>query len=603
MSCSARPADFIYEMKGLSESDSRSLLYSAIPAETESNFETECPDMLKMCCGLPLAIIVTSGLLALKSADLGPFGKLEESSLSISDVLNMCFANLSSPVKACFLYLSSFPENYTIKKGRLIWRWVAEGFIPQIGQASMWETGEGYFNELLCRKLIRPVFDDNNDDQAVVCTVHPVIHEFIASLSRQEDFHTTAAELISGPFPYGTIRRFSVDCSRQENNEADTLKSSVIHLSAVRSLTVFWAAGSVPDIGTFKHLRVLDLEDTKSFDDQQAERIKHLFLLRYLGLGGTNITKLPQQIMALKHLATLDLRRTKVRELPSLGNKKLLSLFASLLTIPGGMGGMEELEELSEVLLGRDFQLNLDGSHAKDVAELVSKSRRLRVLGVKFGYLAETEPKGMNHFLKEVGESKLQSLSLDGYPYDSFALLVNYWAPNKRPQKLQKFELRMSGCLPKVPLEMKYIEALTHLHIQVKVVEAQDVRTLGKLPNLILLKLHSEESTQERLSVSRIDDGFPLLKVFWFRSSYWLQFEAGAMPRLQRLKIEFNARKTKIFYRNYDFGLQHLGCLQHVRVIIFCQHAKDPEVKAAEASIRDQVSRNREAKNRYEFYF
>jgi hypothetical protein len=158
----------------------------------------------------------------------------------------------------------------------------------------MWETGEGYFNELICSKLIRPVFDDYNDDQAVICTVHPVIHDFILSLSRQEKFHTTAAELISGPFPYGTIRRFSVDCTRQENNEADTLKSSVIHLSAVRSLKVFGVAGSLPDLGTFKHLRVLDLEDTKSLDDQQAERIELLFLLKYLGLGGTNITKLPQ---------------------------------------------------------------------------------------------------------------------------------------------------------------------------------------------------------------------------------------------------------------------------------------------------------------------
>jgi hypothetical protein len=487
----------------------------------------------------------------------------------------------------------------------------------------MWETGEGYFNELICRKLIQPVFDDYNDDQAVVCTVHPVIHDFILSLSRQEEFHTTAAEFISGPFPYGTIRRFSVNCTRQENNEAGTLKSSVIHLSAVRSLMVFGVAGSLPDLGTFKHLRVLDLEDTKSLDDQQAERIELLSLLRYLGLGGTNITKLPHQIMALKHLATLDLRRTKVKELPSFGNKKLVSLFAPFLTIPRGMRGMEELEELSEVLLGHDFLLNLDGSHVDDVAGLVNKSSRLRVLGIKFGYLAEIEAERMNHFLKEVGESKLLSLSLDGYPCDSLALLVKCWA-DKRPQELQKFELRMSDCLPLVPLEMASIEALTHLHIQVKVVEAQDVCTLGNLPNLVLLKLYSEESTQERLSVSS-KDGFPCLKVFWFRSSYFhgmgLRFEAGAMPRLQRLKMEFNARKTKFFYRNYDFGIQNLCCLQHVRAIILCKHAKDPEVKAAETSIRDQVSRipynalpmhvddlprkveTKEAERRYAFYF
>ncbi|TVU23469.1 hypothetical protein EJB05_25838, partial [Eragrostis curvula] len=589
--CSVRPTDVIYEMRGLDDDNSRSLLLSMMPTQTEdrsAGFGKNCHDMLKLCCGLPLAIIVTAGLLGLKSADLGPLGKLAESSLSLLDpcsmsdgmrnVLDACFADLFPPVKTCFLYLSTFPENYTIKKDRLIWRWIAEGFIPKKYQKSRWETGESYFNELICRKLIQP---------AVVCTVHPVIHDFIATLSRQEDIHTTAAELISGSFPYSTIRRFSVDCRRQENNEADTLKSSAIHLSGVRSLTVFGDAERMPDLLDFTHLRVLDLEDTKSLDNQQVESIRFLFLLKYLGLGGANVTKLPQQIMSLEHLSTLDLRRTEVRELPAFGNKKLVSLLAPVLTIPRGIGGMEALEELLEVLVGRDVQLNLDGSDANDVAGLINKLRRLRVLGVKFGFLAETEGKGVKHFIEKVRNSTLQSLSLDGYPWALVDLLVDNWG-------LQKFELKMPGCHPLVPEEMASIIAVTHLHIQVKVVEGKGVRALGKLPHLILLKLFSEEGTQERLSISS-EDGFRCLKVFWFRSSYFprmaLQFEAGALPQLQRLQIEFNAMKTKYSDRSLEFGIQHLCCLLQIRAVIRCKHATDLEAKAAEAAIRDQVSR------------
>ncbi|TVU23399.1 hypothetical protein EJB05_25762, partial [Eragrostis curvula] len=598
MFCSVRPTDVIFEMKGLDEGDSKSLLLTAISAKAENssaNFEDKCDAMLNKCGGLPLAIIVTAGLLAsTKLAGLGPLGKPEESD-RMRTVFDICFADLAPPLKACFLYLSTFPENYTIKKDRLIRRWVAEGFIPKTSQENLLETGQSYFNELICRKLIRPVFDDYNDDQPVVCTVHPVIHDFIVSDSRKEDFHTTAAELIlSGPFLYGTIRRFSVDC-RQKGNEADTLDSSAIHLSSVRSLTVFGGADRVLDLSTYKHLRVLDLEDTKSLDNQQVESIGFLLLLKYLGLRGANVTKLPERIMSLQHLSTLDLRRTEVRELPAFGNKKLVSLLAPVLTIPRGMGGMEELEELSEVLFGRDTLLNLDGSHAVDVVELVRKSRRLRMLGIKFGYLADTE--GVKQFLEEVRKSNVQSLSLDGYPLSSVDLLVDVW-DRERSHCLHKFELKMSGCLPLVPEEVASVIAVTHLHIQVKVLQVQGVLALGKLPYLILLKLFSEEGTQERLSISS-EDGFRCLKMFWFRCPYFLgmglQFESGAMPQLQRLQIEFNARKTKFADSNFDFGIQHLCGLLQVRAIIRCKNVTDSEAKAAEANIRGQVEATKDA--------
>ncbi|TVU24758.1 hypothetical protein EJB05_27212, partial [Eragrostis curvula] len=592
MLCSLRPTDAVYEMKGLDNGDSKLLLLTTIYAKTEhrsENIEKVCDDMLHKCCGLPLAIIVTAGLLAMKDAAPGSLGTPEEPD-GMRNVLDIAFTDLALPLKACFLYLSAFPENYTIKKQRLVRRWIAERFIPKTGQKSLWETGESYFNELICRKLIRPVFEDY-DDQVVACTVPSVIHEFIASLSRQEEFLTTAAELISGPFPCHTVRRFSVHCSRQERDEADILISSAVHLSRMRSLTVSGYAGRVPDLSAFKHLWVLDLEDTKTVDDHQLESIGLLFLLRYLGLGGTNVTKLPEKVMELKQLSTLDLRRTSVMELQAVGGTELVCVLADGLIIPREIGEMTQLEELSTVSLQPD-----------DAAGLVNKSMKLRMLGVTFGYVyipTKTNRQGIKRLLEEVEKSKLHSFFLDDYPCDSVGLLVKHWA-NKRPHHLKKFELRMSDYLRVVPQKMASLIALTHLHIRVRELEAHVICALGKLPNLVLLNLFSRRGTQGRLTIGS-KDGFGFLKVFCFSCSIFLgmglQFEEGSMPQLRRLRIDISPKETKSAYSDFDFGIQHLYSLVHVHAIIRCKHATVSEAEEAVAAIRNQVSQIKESDN------
>lgn len=206
-SCSVNPSDVI-QMKALSGIDSKEILKDILGVKAlsrvESNgvesqeiFGEEADDILKICGGVPLAIIVAAGLLSTKSADLAEplmIGKSDSMSVGMTKILYMSYADLSVPLKSCFMYLSVFPEHYTIKKDRLIRLWLAEGFIP----GNMWETGERYFNELISRRLIQQVFG-YEDDKAVGCTVHGVVLDFMASLSREENFVTVGAQLKPGP--------------------------------------------------------------------------------------------------------------------------------------------------------------------------------------------------------------------------------------------------------------------------------------------------------------------------------------------------------------------------------------------------------------------
>lgn len=297
--------------------------------------------------------------------------------------------------------------------------------------------------------------------------------------------------------------------------------------------------------------------------------------------------------MALKLLSTLDLRRTGVRHLPEIRDKKRLSLLGDQLILKGEMRGMEKLEELSRVLVGPD------GSPADSMAGLVHESRQLRMLGMRFSHLHGhngTDRQRVQNFLRAVGESNLQSLFLDNHLQPLLDIVVDSLAANNH---LQKLELRIHGCVPPVPQEMASLKTLTHLHINVLAVETQTVRVLGSLPKLALLELYSH--TSPILQVSGEDGGFPSLQVLWYNTKYaggmGLQFKKCdrlPMPKLRRLRVDVDARETSCKYDAFDLRIEHLPCLVHVHATIDWMNATltPGEVEAVEKDIRNQLSQN-----------
>ncbi|KAL6908048.1 hypothetical protein ACP4OV_002218 [Aristida adscensionis] len=598
-SCSRRPIDVVYQMKALGHDDSRSLLLHKISIPKEErpvDFEEVSNTMLNMCGSMPLAIIVTAGLLTRKSAEVGPSKVLQKSMLPLLEkynpmtegmrkILDISFSDLSLPVKSCFLYLSAFPGNYTIRKDSLIRRWAAEGLLPKRDGKDFWETGQCYFNDLVTRGLIQPVFDDK-DDKAVGCTVHCVVHEFITSLSSRENFVTTGAELYSRPFPCDTIRRFSVDSSKLD--EFDTLTSCNQQLRRVRSLTISGGTQMMHDLGAFEHIRVLDIENPKGCPYGQLESIGKLSLLKYLGIRVSRDILLHKEIEQLEHLTTLDVRGNETVFIPALTTAKLVSLLADNLALPKGMKWVQELEELSTIVLD-----SLDS--LESMAELVNKSKKLRMLGVTFSHAVkrETHRKGILRFLNAVGESSIRSLSFRSYPCHSVDLLLDRWAHERLDHNLQEFMLGISDEYLRIPQGMASLVKLTHLDITVYRVEAEGVHTIGKLPNLAVLSI-TYFCTTKGCIISK--ECFQCLKILSLESSAMgdilLQVEAGAMPQLRRLHLGFDLRGADSWYPDFNFGIQHLSCLVQVSATIYCKGAKTSDVEALEAMIVHQVSGN-----------
>ncbi|XP_039778830.1 uncharacterized protein LOC120646223 [Panicum virgatum] len=153
--------------------------------------------------------------------------------------------------------------------------------------------------------------------------------------------------------------------------------------------------------------------------------------------------------------------------------------------------------------------------------------------------------------------------------------------------------------LSALPRWFSSLSELSYLSIGVNGLRQVDLQLLGALPVLRYLHLcaHLDQKelrggvTEERLAIGG-NQTFRSLAVFEFTnySRWWLVFEQGVMPRLQRLQLIFKAS-----IRGFDVSFENLTSLKHVTVEIDCQEARNTCAKVMddafdmETRIRDAV--------------
>ncbi|PNT62409.1 hypothetical protein BRADI_4g02825v3, partial [Brachypodium distachyon] len=219
-SCCSCQGGYVYRMEPLSFADSKRLFYKrAFNSEglCYPHLEEVSNEILKKCAGLPLAIITMSCLLADQSAKdewerllaaIGSAIAKDPNAGNMTKILSLSYFDLPHHLRTCLLYLTVFPEDYMINKQRLISRWNAEGFIHEEQGRSMYEVGEGYFNDLVNRSLIHPV--GVKYGQAEACQVHDVILDFITCKAAEENFITSSDARDDRQISGYKVRRFCI---------------------------------------------------------------------------------------------------------------------------------------------------------------------------------------------------------------------------------------------------------------------------------------------------------------------------------------------------------------------------------------------------------
>ncbi|XP_073119378.1 putative late blight resistance protein homolog R1A-3 [Henckelia pumila] len=206
-------SDHLHRMSLLSDDESWTLLRAKI-------FGTKpCPHSLQgigkkiaqKCHGLPLSIVVIGGLLSKINMTLEAWHAVAAnvtSFVSSSDdncleILKLSYNYLPQHLKACFLYLGVFPEDYEISVSKLVKLWVAEGFLKHVQFQTIENTAEKYLEELVDRNLIL-ISKKNSEGKIKTCRMHDLLLAFCVKEAKYEKF-LQVSKWYASLFPGGSL--------------------------------------------------------------------------------------------------------------------------------------------------------------------------------------------------------------------------------------------------------------------------------------------------------------------------------------------------------------------------------------------------------------
>ncbi|CAL4991220.1 unnamed protein product [Urochloa decumbens] len=585
----AKQVGVAYMMKPLCLETSRKLLYRRIFGNGEKyecldEHLTEVSDrILKKCAGVPLAIITIASLLANRGRNkmdwdevCNSIGTGLEYGLDVENmrkILAYSYYDLPPGLRTCLLYLSVFPEDCAIEKFRLIWMWIAEGFVQHDEQGKgLYEIGEYYFNELINKSLIQPVYDRY---EAIIesCRVHDMVLDLVHSISSEENFVTILINEHNVSHQAKKVRRLLL-----QNNTDQAIPCASMNMLQVRSVVAFSLAFNlVPALGTFRVLRVLNLKKCHLPQGCDLKHLGNLFHLRYLGIGRTHRAHLPDDVGNLRYLQTLDVVGSNFNSLPStvVHLRRLTCLCIDQNTrVPNGIGSLTSLEDLSTLYIS-DESMN--------IPEELCHLRELRVLEICL-FPAGNDNLGKSLVMSLCKLQKVQSLTIWATGGECN---FDAWVA---PRHLHRLQLQCCW-FSRLPDWMNSsLRDLSFLRISVRELHQDDLKILGRLPalrHLYLMVDHENLKIPRRFIIGA--RSFPCLvgcRLLGFLGA--VVFQQGAMMRLASLAFTFHAREVREMTSSdgrLNLGLENLLSLQDVLVYFRCRGANEMEVAEAKAAL------------------
>ncbi|XP_073272215.1 putative late blight resistance protein homolog R1A-3 [Primulina huaijiensis] len=299
----------IHQMSLLNIDNSWSLLCSKIFGEQPCPWKLrEIGEKIALKCkGLPLSLVVIGGLLSKTNMTRGAWYEIARNVTSIVtssdeclEILKLSYNYLPQHLKACFLYMGVFPEDYGILASQITKLWVSEGFIKQDPCGSLEVIAERCLEELVKRGMVL-VSKHDSEGKIKLCMVHDLLRDICVTEANKEKFlHVTEWYVNIFPESSYSQRRISI----HRNNMSDYLFRSTPSIAFNRSL-IFIGQHNISSsvFLKFKLLRVLDAIKVHFY--KFPSEILELSNLRYVALSLRYKGDIPASISTLWKLETL----------------------------------------------------------------------------------------------------------------------------------------------------------------------------------------------------------------------------------------------------------------------------------------------------------
>ncbi|KAI3470175.1 hypothetical protein Pfo_026838 [Paulownia fortunei] len=335
--------------------------------------EELCPPQLEKagkkiaenCEGLPLLILTIAQLLSKLEKTPEYWNKVAEKENSvfvdaydkISKVLFPSYEYLPQHLKACFLYMGVFPQNYEIPCSKLIKLWGSEGFLEPNWWNSLEDLGMECVEELVSRSLVI-VRQQSSNGRIKTCSLHSVFwHLCIREAGKNKFFHVLNSRADGLAEGIKSQLRLCIHKSILFGIK-DVHNSMEAHCaSTARSLLCTGPPHQypVPICFGLRLVRVLDALTTRFYEfPMEVLKLVHL---RYLAL--TCNGNLPPSISKLWNLQFLIVRRHL-----SINSSGTLSY------LPMEIWDMKELKHLQ--FMGSNLPFPCDDTHGAHLQNLLT---------------------------------------------------------------------------------------------------------------------------------------------------------------------------------------------------------------------------------------
>ncbi|XP_019185739.1 PREDICTED: putative late blight resistance protein homolog R1B-23 [Ipomoea nil] len=327
--------DFSHQMHLLEEGESWNLFHEKTSKSLGSGFDMIRRQIVEKCKGLPLAIVVAAGLFS-KLHTLDEWKNVAEALNSsattttideeCSRILSSSYNHLPHSLKACFLYLSIFPEDEEIRVKNVVKLWVAEGLVKASKDMSFDAVARRHIQELKDRNLILVSQPSFCGRKVKTFRMHDLLHSFCVREAKKEILLHVVYKNESS-FPPKYFRWVSI----QGRLNKETLYSSLINCrskfffsgwdtfsnSKISPLLRVLYHPGVCEIGYLVHLRYL-LSWNLDFIILDPFCSWNLQTLSAYGIDKTSFSEFPQ----LQHL----LSHNTLRDFPIFFHQNLKSI-------------------------------------------------------------------------------------------------------------------------------------------------------------------------------------------------------------------------------------------------------------------------------------